>query len=48
VNEIVGALAQLAQAAEGNVAGSEETRRAAERLKAVSGRLTRLAERYRS
>ncbi|ABS27720.1 methyl-accepting chemotaxis protein [Anaeromyxobacter sp. Fw109-5] len=48
VNEIVGALAQLAQAAEGNVAGSEETRRAAERLKAVSGRLTDLVQRYRN
>lgn len=48
VNEVVTALAQLARTAEGNVEGSEEMRRVAERLKVVSGRLTRLAERYRS
>ncbi len=48
VNDIVAALAQLSRAAEGNVEGSEEMRRVAERLKAVSGRLTGLAERYRS
>lgn len=48
VNEVVTALAQLARAAEGNVEGSEEMRRVAERLKTVSGRLTHLAERYRS
>ena len=48
VNEIVTALSQLARAAEGNVEDSQETRRVAERLKAVSGRLTGLAERYRS
>ncbi len=48
VNEVVAALAQLARVADGNVEGSEEMRRVAERLKAVSGRLTRLAERYRS
>jgi methyl-accepting chemotaxis protein len=48
VNEVVAALAQLARAAEGNVEGSDEMRRVAERLKAVSGRLTGLAERYRS
>jgi methyl-accepting chemotaxis protein len=48
VNEIVTALSQLGQAAEGTVDGGEEMRRAAERLKAVSARLTSLAERYRS
>jgi methyl-accepting chemotaxis protein len=48
VNEVVTALAQLSRAAEGNVEGSEEMRRVAERLKVVSGRLTRLAQRYRS
>ncbi len=48
VNDVVAALAQLARAADGNVEGSEEMRRVAERLKAVSGRLTALAERYRS
>lgn len=48
VNEIVTALAQLARAAEGNVEDSQETRQVAERLKAVSGRLTALVERYRS
>jgi len=48
VNEVVTALAQLGRAADGNVEGSEEMRRVAERLKTVSGRLTRLAERYRS
>ena len=42
------ALTELARAADGNVEGSEEMRRVAERLKTVSGRLTRLAERYRS
>jgi len=48
VNEIVSALAQLARAAEGSVEGGEEMRRAAERLGAVSARLTGLAQRYRS
>lgn len=48
VNEIVTALAQLARAAEGSVEGGEEMRRAAERLKAISARLTGLAQRYRS
>jgi methyl-accepting chemotaxis protein len=48
VNEVVAALAQLARAADGNVEGSEQMKRVAERLKAVSGRLTGLAERYRS
>jgi methyl-accepting chemotaxis protein len=48
VNDVVAALAQLSRAADGNVEGSEEMRRVAERLKAVSGRLTGLAERYRS
>ncbi|HET8540690.1 MAG TPA: methyl-accepting chemotaxis protein [Anaeromyxobacter sp.] len=48
VNDVVAALAQLARAADGNVEGSEEMRRVAERLKAVSGRLTGIAERYRS
>ncbi len=48
VNEVVTALAQLARAADGNVQGGEEMRRVAERLKTVSGRLTRLADRYRS
>ena len=48
VNEIVTALAELAQTGEGSVKSSEEMRRVAERLKAVSGRLDRLADRYRS
>jgi methyl-accepting chemotaxis protein len=48
VNEIVAALAQLARAADGSVEGGEEMRRAAERLSAVSARLTSLAQRYRS
>jgi methyl-accepting chemotaxis protein len=48
VNEIVAALSQLARAAEGSVEGGEGMRRAAERLRAVSGRLTTLAQRYRS
>ncbi len=48
VNDVVAALAQLARAADGNVEGSEEMRRVAERLKGVSARLTGLAERYRS
>lgn len=48
VNEVVVALAELARTAEGSVQGSEEMRRVAERLKAVSGRLTGLADRYRS
>jgi methyl-accepting chemotaxis protein len=48
VNEVVTALGQLASAAEGSVEGSEEMRRVAERLKSVSGRLTRLADRYRN
>jgi methyl-accepting chemotaxis protein len=48
VNEIVTALAQLARAAEGSVEGSEDMRRTAERLRAVSARLTELAQRYRS
>lgn len=48
VNEIVAALAQLAKAAESNVEGGQEMRRVAERLEAVSDRLTRLAQRYRS
>jgi methyl-accepting chemotaxis protein len=48
VNEIVVALAQLAQSAEGNVEGGQEMKRVAERLETVSGRLTRLAQRYRS
>ncbi|HYG68475.1 MAG TPA: methyl-accepting chemotaxis protein [Anaeromyxobacteraceae bacterium] len=48
VNEIVAALAQLARVAEANVEGGQEMNRAAERIEAVSGRLTRLAQRYRS
>lgn len=48
VNDVVAALAQLARAADGNVEGSEEMRRVAERLKTVSGRLTAIAQRYRS
>jgi methyl-accepting chemotaxis protein len=48
VNEIVAALAQLARAAEGSVEGGEGMRRTAERLRAVSSRLTELAQRYRS
>ena len=48
VNEIVAALAQLARAAEGSVEGGEGMRRTAERLRAVSTRLTALAQRYRS
>jgi methyl-accepting chemotaxis protein len=48
VNEIVGALAQLARAAEGGVERSSEMRNVAKRLEGVSGRLTALAQRYRS
>lgn len=48
VNEIVSALAELAETGEGSVKSSEEMRRVAERLKAVSGRLVRLTDRYRS
>jgi methyl-accepting chemotaxis protein len=48
VNEIVAALAQLGQTADGSVERSEEMRRVAERLKAISGRLSSLTERYRS
>ncbi|HSN92070.1 MAG TPA: methyl-accepting chemotaxis protein [Anaeromyxobacteraceae bacterium] len=48
VNEIVGALSQLARAAEGSVEGSVEMRQAAERLKSVSARLSEIVERYRS
>jgi methyl-accepting chemotaxis protein len=48
VNEIVAALSQLARAADGSVEGGEGMRRTAERLRAVSSRLTGLAQRYRS
>lgn len=48
VNEIVSALAQLGQSAEGTVERSEELRRVAQRLKSISSRLTSLTERYRS
>jgi methyl-accepting chemotaxis protein len=48
VNEMMSALMQLSLTAEVNVKGSDEMRRVAERLKSVSGRLTGLAERYRS
>jgi methyl-accepting chemotaxis protein len=48
VNEVVAALAELAQTGEGSVESSEELRRVAERLKAVSGRLTLLVDRYRT
>jgi methyl-accepting chemotaxis protein len=47
VNEIVAALAELAQTGDASVKSSEEMRRVAERLKAVSGRLVRLSDRYR-
>lgn len=48
VNEIVAALAQLGHTADGAVQSSEQMRQVAQRLKAVSGRLTSLTERYRS
>jgi methyl-accepting chemotaxis protein len=48
VSEIVAALAQLAKAADGNVEDSQAMTRTAERLREVSGRLTSIAQRYRS
>jgi len=48
VNEIVAALAQLGRSADGAVESSAQMRQVAQRLQAVSGRLTSLTERYRS